>query len=133
MALTRACALRLTASGGMRYAFLCTRLQRHAPSSSPGEGGKAMKPMNLEFTRIEHDTFKIVGSKMIYTDPYKVTSRDEADIVLISHQHFDHLSLEDLNRVIYPGSTILASPLCKDGLKGVKVKDLHYMDPGGKH
>jgi L-ascorbate metabolism protein UlaG (beta-lactamase superfamily) len=92
-----------------------------------------MKLMNLEFTRIAHDTFKIAGSKVIYTDPFKVTKSDEADIVLLSHEHFDHLSLEDLKKVIFPGSTILASPLCKDGLKGVKVKDLHYMDPGGKH
>ncbi len=92
-----------------------------------------MKLANLEITRIAHDTFKIAGSKVIYTDPFKVTSRDEADIVLLSHEHFDHLSLEDLNKVIFPGTTILASPLCKDGLKGVKVKDLHYMDPGGKH
>jgi L-ascorbate metabolism protein UlaG (beta-lactamase superfamily) len=92
-----------------------------------------MKLMNLEFTRIAHDTFKIAGSKVIYTDPFKVTKSDEADIVLLSHEHFDHLSLEDLNKVIFPGSTILASPLCKDGLKGVKVKGLHYMDPGGKH
>ena len=92
-----------------------------------------MKLMNLEVTRIAHDTFKIAGSKVIYTDPFKVIKHDEADIVLLSHEHFDHLSLEDLNKVIFPGSAILASPLCKDGLKGVKVKDLHYMDPGGKH
>lgn len=92
-----------------------------------------MKLMNLEFTRIAHDTFKIAGTKVIYTDPYKVTQRDEADIVLLSHEHFDHMSLEDLDKVIFPGSTILASPLCEDGLKGVKVKDLHYMHPGGKH
>ncbi len=92
-----------------------------------------MKLMNLDVTRIAHDTFKIAGSKVIYTDPFKVTHRDEADIVLLSHEHFDHLSLEDLNKVIFPGSTILASPLCKEILKGVKVKDLHYMDRGGKH
>ncbi len=92
-----------------------------------------MKLMNLEVTRIAHDTFKIAGSKVVYTDPFKVIDRDEADIVLLSHEHFDHLSLEDLNKVIFPGSSILASPLCKEGLKGVKVKDLHYMDPGGKH
>jgi L-ascorbate metabolism protein UlaG (beta-lactamase superfamily) len=92
-----------------------------------------VKLMNLEFTRVAHDTFRIAGSKVIYTDPFKVTKSDEADIVLLSHEHFDHLSLEDLKKVIFPGSAILASPLCKDGLKGVKVKDLHYMDPGGKH
>jgi len=91
-----------------------------------------MKLLNLEFTRIAHDAFKIKGSKVIYTDPFKVTDRDEADIVLISHEHFDHLSLEDLNKVIFPGTTIIASPLCKDGLKGVQVKETRFLDSGGK-
>lgn len=92
-----------------------------------------MKILNLEFTRIAHDTFKIKGSKVIYTDPYKVAKRDEADIVLISHEHFDHLSLEDLNKVTSPGTTIVASPLCRDGLKSVKVKETKFLDPGGKY
>jgi L-ascorbate metabolism protein UlaG (beta-lactamase superfamily) len=91
-----------------------------------------MKLMNLDITRIAHDTFRIAGSKVIYVDPFKVTQNDEADIVLLSHEHFDHLSLEDLNKVIFPGTVIIASPLCKDGLKSVKVKDIHYLDPGGK-
>ncbi len=92
-----------------------------------------MKLMNLDITRIAHDTFRIAGSKVIYVDPFKVTKNDEADIVLLSHEHFDHLSLEDLNKVIFPGTVIVASPLCKDGLKDVKVKAIHYIDPGGKH
>ena len=88
--------------------------------------------LNLEFTRIAHDTFKIKGSRMLYTDPFKVTNRDEADIILLSHEHFDHMSLEDLNKVIFPGTTLVASPLCKDGLKGLKVKETRFLDPGGK-
>jgi len=91
-----------------------------------------MKLLNLEFIRIAHDTFKIKGSSVIYTDPFKVTGRDEADIVLLSHEHFDHLSLDDLNRVIFPGTTIVASSLCKEGLKGVQVKQIRFLDPGGK-
>jgi L-ascorbate metabolism protein UlaG (beta-lactamase superfamily) len=91
-----------------------------------------MKLLNLEFTRIAHDTFRIAGSKVIYTDPFKVTKSDEADIVLLSHEHFDHLSGDDLKKVCFPGSTILASPLCRDELKSVKVKEIHYLDPGGK-
>jgi len=91
-----------------------------------------MKLLNLEFTRIAHDTFKIKGSSVIYTDPFKVVNRDEADIVLLSHEHFDHLSLEDLDKVTFPGTTIVASPLCRDGLKGVKVKEIRFLDPGGK-
>jgi L-ascorbate metabolism protein UlaG (beta-lactamase superfamily) len=92
-----------------------------------------MKILNLEFTRIAHDTFKIKGSKVVvYTDPFKVTKRDEADIVLLSHEHFDHLNLEDLDKVIFSGTTIVASPLCKDGLKTVQVKEIRFLDPGEK-
>lgn len=91
-----------------------------------------MKLLNLDFTRIAHDTFKIKGSSVIYTDPFKVTARDEADLVLLSHEHFDHLSLEDLHKVIFPGTTIIASSLCKDGLKDVKVKQTRFLDRGGK-
>ncbi|HEV2492564.1 MAG TPA: MBL fold metallo-hydrolase [Terriglobia bacterium] len=92
-----------------------------------------MKLLNLDITRIAHDTFRVAGSKVIYTDPFKVARRDEADIVLLSHEHFDHLSLEDLEKVCFQGTSILASPLCKDALKNVKVKEIHYLDPGGKH
>jgi L-ascorbate metabolism protein UlaG (beta-lactamase superfamily) len=92
-----------------------------------------MKLLNLDITRIAHDTFRIAGSKVIYTDPYKVSKSDEADIVVLSHEHFDHLSVDDLKKVCFPGTTIVASPLCKEGLAGVKVKDIHYIDPGGKH
>jgi len=91
-----------------------------------------MKLLNLDITRIAHDTFRIAGSKVVYTDPFKVTKKDEADVVLLSHEHFDHLSLEDLNKVINPGTTIVASPLCKDGLKTVKVRSMHFLDPNGK-
>jgi L-ascorbate metabolism protein UlaG (beta-lactamase superfamily) len=91
-----------------------------------------MKLMNLEFSRIAHDTFRIQGSKVIYTDPFKVPKADEADIVLISHEHFDHLSPEDLQKVTSPRTTIVASVSCKSGLKKVKAKETKFLEPGGK-
>jgi L-ascorbate metabolism protein UlaG (beta-lactamase superfamily) len=91
-----------------------------------------MKLMNLEFSRIGHDTFRIKGSRVIYTDPFKVTKADEAEIVLISHEHFDHLSLEDLQKVTSPKTTIVASVSCKGGLKRVKAKETKFLEPGGK-
>jgi L-ascorbate metabolism protein UlaG (beta-lactamase superfamily) len=91
-----------------------------------------MKLMNLDFSRIAHDTFRIQGSKVIYTDPFKVTKADEADIVLISHEHFDHLSLEDLQKVTSLRTTIVASVSCKGGLKRVKAKETKFLEPGGK-
>ena len=91
-----------------------------------------MKLMNLDFTHVAHDTFRIQGSKLIYTDAFKVTKRDEADIVLISHDHFDHLSPEDLQKVVGPKTTIVASTSSKGGLKGVKVKEVKFLVPGDK-
>ena len=91
-----------------------------------------MKLLNLDFTRIAHDSFKIKGSRTIYTDPFRVPARDEADIVLISHEHYDHFSLEDIEKVVFQGTTIVASPLCREGLKGLKVKETRFLDPGGK-
>lgn len=91
-----------------------------------------MKLLNLEIERIAHDTFRIVGSKRICTDPYQVAESEDSDIVLISHEHFDHLSREDLDKVCTPATTIVASSNCRKGLADVKVKEKRFLDPGGK-
>jgi len=91
-----------------------------------------MKLLNLDFTRIAHDTFRIAGSKVVYTDPYKVEHQDKADVVLISHDHFDHLSLEDLQKVCTSRTVVVASAPCRDGLKGMKVSEAHFLAPGEK-
>lgn len=89
-----------------------------------------MKLLNLEFTRIAHDTFRVAGSKVIYTDPFKVSKQDKADIILLSHDHFDHLSLDDLNKVCTPETVIVASQSCEAGLQKVKAKEKHFIEPG---
>ena len=91
-----------------------------------------MKILNLDIERIAHDTFRIAGSRRIYIDPFKIAKGDDADIVLISHEHFDHLSMEDLNKVCTPATTIVASSNCRKGLEDVKVKEKRFLDPGGK-
>ena len=89
-----------------------------------------MKILNLDFTRIAHDTFRIAGSKVIYTDPFKVAKEDPADIVLLSHEHFDHFSLDDLKKVCTPETSIVANPACKEGLQKVKAKEKYFLAPG---
>lgn len=65
-----------------------------------------------------HDTFKITGEKVIYTDPFKVTRKDKADIILITHEHYDHCSPEDIEKIQGPGTVIVATPDCAPKLKG---------------
>lgn len=52
----------------------------------------------------------------IFIDPFKVsdTVTEKADILLLTHAHFDHTSKEDINRVIKPDTRIIASQKCLD-------------------
>jgi L-ascorbate metabolism protein UlaG (beta-lactamase superfamily) len=65
-----------------------------------------------------HDTFKITGTKVIYTDPFKIKRKDAADIILITHEHFDHCSPEDVKKIQGPDTVIVATPDCAGKLSG---------------
>ncbi|NMC74959.1 MAG: MBL fold metallo-hydrolase [Geobacteraceae bacterium] len=65
-----------------------------------------------------HDTFKITGGKTIYTDPFSIARKDTADIILITHEHYDHCSPEDVKKLQGPGTVIIATPDCARKLSG---------------
>ena len=47
-----------------------------------------------------HSSIRIEDSKIIYFDPYKIDDEcHDADIVFITHEHFDHYSREDIEKV----------------------------------
>jgi L-ascorbate metabolism protein UlaG (beta-lactamase superfamily) len=66
-----------------------------------------------------HDGFKFVTPEVIIaTDPFKVVkaSDDVADIVFITHEHFDHCSPEDIAKIIGPETIIVAPEICAECL-----------------
>ncbi len=75
-----------------------------------------------------HDTFKVVGEKVIYTDPFKIKKKDAADVILITHEHFDHCSPEDVKKIQGPNTVIVATADCAQKLSG-KIK---VVKPGVK-
>jgi L-ascorbate metabolism protein UlaG (beta-lactamase superfamily) len=57
-----------------------------------------------------HDSFRIGGSKTIYIDPWKLAKgAPAADLVLVTHDHGDHLSARDIAAVSTP-ATVVAGP-----------------------
>lgn len=81
-----------------------------------------------------HAGFKINYENMkIYIDPYKLSKKHEsvfdADIVLITHNHFDHLSIEDLKNIVNETTIIVSAQECLSQLKNLNVKESTGIDP----
>lgn len=75
-----------------------------------------------------HDTFKITGEKTIFTDPYQITKPDRADIILITHDHFDHFSPDDIKKLLKE-DTVLVLP--KDCAGKIEAKEV-IVKPGDR-
>lgn len=82
---------------------------------SYAEGGLSMTE-NIHW--LGHDTFRIEGEQRIYTDPFKIKKKDKADIILITHEHYDHCSPDDVKKVQGPDTVIVAPPDCAAKLQG---------------
>lgn len=60
-----------------------------------------------KITWLGHDGFRIEGSKTIYIDPFQISSGPEADLILITHEHFDHCSPDDVAKIQKADTIIL--------------------------
>ncbi len=79
-----------------------------------------------------HDTFEISNSKRIVIDPYKLSKEHKADILLITHEHFDHLSIEDIEKVADANTSVVAPKQCEGELKDMNFKELIIVKPNEK-
>jgi len=77
-----------------------------------------------------HDSFSVIGNVTIMVDPYKMAKQEKADLVLISHNHFDHLSVDDLKNLSTKNTNIVAAKECIDILKGFDFKEKIGISPG---
>jgi L-ascorbate metabolism protein UlaG (beta-lactamase superfamily) len=65
-----------------------------------------------------HASFKLTGARIVYIDPYQLQGGEPADLILITHGHSDHCSLEDVAKIREPQTVVVATPDCVTKLGG---------------
>ena len=69
-----------------------------------------MKIGDIELKWLGHSGFLIRNSKIIYIDPYNIKETNEkADFILITHGHYDHCSVADMEKIIKEGTKIIVT------------------------
>ena len=79
-----------------------------------------------------HSSIKIDKGKKIYIDPFKIKEYyNDADIIFITHDHYDHYSEEDIDKVLNK-NTIIVVPnelLTKLLKKGISRDSIVTVEP----
>ncbi|MBI5148577.1 MBL fold metallo-hydrolase [Candidatus Pacearchaeota archaeon] len=93
-----------------------------------------MKIENLELEWLGHAAVKIKNKKVIYIDPFQISSTAEkADVILITHSHYDHCSVPDINKIVKEGTVIVCTVDCQSSITKVEKKiNMQVLEAGDK-
>jgi L-ascorbate metabolism protein UlaG (beta-lactamase superfamily) len=92
-----------------------------------------MKIQNMDIEWLGHSAFKInAAGKIIYIDPYQLAVNPEkADVILITHSHYDHCSQQDIEKVAKDGTVIACTADCQSKIARISQKiKLEPVEPG---
>ena len=83
-----------------------------------------------------HSSIRIEKEKIIYIDPYKINKNyNDADIIFVTHDHYDHYSEEDIDKVKKENTVIVVPEglLTKLINKGIKQENIITVKPNNKY
>jgi L-ascorbate metabolism protein UlaG (beta-lactamase superfamily) len=76
-----------------------------------------------------HASVRIVGPPVIYVDPWKLADgAPRADLILVTHEHHDHFSPDDINKIAKPSTAYVAPASVAARLSGA----VHSVRPGDR-
>ena len=83
-----------------------------------------------------HSSIKINEEKVIYVDPYKIKEiNKDADLIFITHEHYDHYSFEDINKIKKNNTRFIVPNSMKNRLiiDGISENDIISVDVKNKY
>ena len=84
--------------------------------------------MSVTLRWLGHASFRIGDGPVVYVDPWKLERDEVADLVVVSHPHYDHKSVPDIQRLQGPETAVLTTP---DGVADIPGR-VETIQPGGR-
>lgn len=90
-----------------------------------------MKIGEIELKWLGHSSFLICNEKKIYIDPYNIPQAEpKADIILITHSHYDHCSIADIQKIIRNGTIIIVPADCQSKITKMENVEMQIAELG---
>lgn len=87
---------------------------------------------NAKINFLGHSGFLIeLAGKRIVVDPFQISPGiEKADIILISHGHYDHCSIKDIEQLIKEGTILVITPDCQSKITRLEKVEMQLVEPG---
>jgi L-ascorbate metabolism protein UlaG (beta-lactamase superfamily) len=89
-----------------------------------------IKGVNVDY--LGHSGFLLTsGNKKIAIDPYNISEKTpKADLILITHSHYDHCSIKDINKIKNPNATIVIPADAQSKITKMENVNMQIIEPG---
>lgn len=80
----------------------------------------------VKISWLGHAAFRLINGngKVVYIDPFQIKAAAPADLILITHEHYDHCSIEDVRKILKANSVIVTTAAAQDKLRTVNAQFL---------
>ncbi len=98
-----------------------------------------MRINGIEIKWLGHASFlikDIENSRVVYIDPYNLKNEnlEKADIILITHSHYDHCSIADIKKIIKKGTRIFITADCQSKITRLDIPiRIEIAEPGREY
>jgi len=122
-------AFTLIATGLLLFITLVFHPRQESAYAAEGEVEEMVN--NLHW--LGHASFRLDSSKVIYFDPWKLSpDSPKADFIFITHDHYDHYSLDDVKIISTKDTVIVTDNTVGRQLQGARLnyKEIRPLSPG---